>query len=467
MVEGTESMGKDRLAAQQDLWVTQRTRAPRKLARPEHPRPITRPADYTRPRAGRRALSFTTVRLVSPILVPFLLTVACFVLLLLLGLGSAANFPLAIGIEGLGPAFFVYAALGVIMAAALAYAPNEAVWALAMLVGLIGYGGISVWAIFGPLIALLLLGGLLALLLVVVRRQMHTVLEETAHVMVLFGKHHRTLRPGFNLRLPFEQVWAIINTAEVVIEVRATESLLTGERVDVTVAAACHVPHERAHLAAAHGTAWVDHVRRSLTLVLHETLGELTPADIAPQESGWRDTEVGDPLAVRLRGKLGQLVGGWGVSVAWVRPHALHLVAPNAPPERPITHAPTSGAPDIASGPLAAVPAPSLSAVRLPGASATGALRLPDVVAMRGVTPGALLPLPPAMQSGTPSPEALAEAYAAVRERRISDPATITRIAGAFERVAADPVLVAHLPFDAGEAADNLRALAAKLTPTR
>ena len=455
-------MGKDRLASRRDQWVTRQTGAHKVLARPAHPRFIQRPADYTRPRAGPRPLSFAMFRLVSPILVPFLLSLACFTLLLLLSIDSMGDAPLAVGAAGLGPAFFIYAALGVIMAAALAYAPNDAIWALAMIVGLIGFGAITVWAIFGPPIALLLLFGLLALVIFVVRVQMHTVLEDTAHVTVLFGKHHRTLRPGFNLRLPFEQVWAIINTAEVVVEVHVSDvTLLHGERVMATVSAACHVPLERAHLAASHGNAWVEHVRHSLDLVLRETLSEMDQHEIAPQDTTWSEMGISDPLAVRLRGKAQQLVGGWGISITWVRPHSIQLFTAATLPERAITRM-TGSQPDIASGPQVAIPVANRSASRSAVAS-SGAARLPDVAAMRGVTPGALLPLPPAMHLGTPAPEALAEAYAAVRERRISDPATIARIAVAFERVAADPVLAPHLPFDAAEAAQNLRALAAKL----
>jgi hypothetical protein len=452
-------MGKDHLAEQRDQWVTRQTAERRAVMRPPaHPRFIQRPTDYTRSRSGARVFSFASFRVISPILVPFLLSLACFTLLLLLSIGGAARLPFTVDAAGLGPAFFIYAALGVIMAASLAYAPNDAIWALAMIAGLIGFGGITIWAIFGPFIASLLLFGLFALLFAVVRRQMHMVLEDTVHVTVLFGKRHRTLRPGFNLRLPGEQVWAIINTAEVAVEVHLTEaSLAGGEVMEVAVAAACRVTPEHANLAASHGNAWVEHVRHSLELVLREALGEMTAAELLPQQDDWSDLGASDPLAVRLRGKLQQLVGGWGISILWVRPYLVRAATALPTAERSLTTLHASQ-PDIASGPQVAVP------VTAGPLQSLGALRLPDVVAMRGVTPGALLPLPPAMQSGTPAPEALAEAYAAVRERRISDPATITRIAVAFERVASNPVLAPHLPFDAAEAARNLRALASKLS---
>ncbi len=392
-------------------------------------------------------------RLIAPVLVPFMLGSVCFAILVLLGLAAPDALPLAIGVEGLGPIFFVYAAVGVVLAAALAYAPSDAIWALAMIVGLIAFGAITTWAIFGPLVALTLLLGLSALLAVVVRRQMHTVLEDTVHVMVLFGKHNRILRPGFNLRWPFEQVWAIINTAEVTVEVAAREvTLLGGTRLHISATTACRAMPERAHLTAPHAHEWVDHVRRCLELTLRETLSEMEPEEICPTDGSL----PGDALNVRLRGRLQQIVGGWGISVTWVRAHTLAPVA-TAPDQSRV-----GSTPDVASGPHAAI-----AALRRPGVATPGTAAVappPDVAVVRGLTPGALLPLPPAMRAGVPVPEALADAYAAVRERRITDPTTIARIARAFDTIARDPVLSPHLPFDAHEAARNLRALAHQLT---
>ena len=463
-------MGKDHLAPRHDLWAAHRL-PPRPLAmQADHPR-------YLRQRESPRNIrmfSFSVFRTISPVLVPFMLGVTCFAILLLLSFMTTNPMPLAIGAEGLGPVFFVYAATGVILAAALAYAPNDTIWALAMFTGLIVFGAITVWAIFGALVGVALIVALLTLLTVIVRLQMHTVLEDTVHAMVLFGKHNRNLRPGFNLRLPGEQVWAIVNTADVTIDVLLRNVVLhNGDHLDVAATAACHAVPERAHLTAPHGSAWAEHVRRSLELTMRETLGEMEPDEIFLTEAALREPAHGDPLAVQLRGRLQHLVGGWGISVDWVRPHSCKP-SPTTLPERPLTASGPlhlTATPDVASGPHpVAVPTLNLAAAALPrtiGNASSGSFRLPDVAAMRGLTPGALLPLPPAMRSHTPAPEALAEAYAAVRERRITDAGTILRLAESFDTLAADPVLAPHVPFDAREAARNLRMLVQKMATVR
>jgi len=158
-----------------------------------------------------------------------------------------------------------------------------------------------------------------------------------------------------------------------------------------------------------------------------------------------------DALNARLRGRMQQLVGGWGISVGWVRVHALNVVGAAAHND----DLSTILTPDVATGPHAALPSHG---------KADSVSRLADVATVRGLTPGALLPPSASRRSGVPLPEALSEAYAAVRERRITDLTTIARIARAFEAVARDPLLAPHLPFDADEAARNLRSLTEKMT---
>jgi hypothetical protein len=454
-------MGKDHLTQRQDLWTTRRmpTRPP--LAR-SHFR------EWDAPPRPQRFFSFRTFRLISPFLIPFLLGMACFALLLLLSLSSSPDVPLAIGVDGLWPIFFVYGAAGVILAAALMYAPNDTIWALAMLAGLMAFSTITLWAMFGPLVGLALIIGLLGLLILFVRRYMHTVLEDTVHAMVLFGKHHRTLRPGFNLRLPGEQVWAIISTAEVTVDVLAREVILrNGARMDVSATAACRAMPEWAHLTASHGNEWAAHAQRSLELAIRETLSEMEPEEIFLTEAVMREPAHGDPLAVRLKGRLQHLIGNWGLSVEWVRPHSCQPAGPTTP-VRPTEASRPAPTPDVASGPQATV-MPRGSGVTAalppfaPGTLAAVAFPVPDVAALRRLAPSALASLPRQSRKRTLAPEALADAYAAVRERRITDPSTILRLADAFEALAGDPLLAPHLPFDAHEAARNLRLLVQKL----
>lgn len=462
-------MGKDQLAGRHDLWTTRNVPARVPVDRPDHPRRTFAFDRRSRPPASSPAFSFATFRVVSPLLAPLMLGGACFTLLLLLSVLTAST-QLAADPTALLPIFFIFAAVGVVLAAALAYAPNDTIWAIMLIAGLITNGTITVWMIFGPVAGIALILGLSLLLALIVRKQAHTVLENSVHAMVLFGKHNRTLRPGFNLRLPGEQVWAILQTGDVTVDVAAQDIVLAdGTRVAARASALCRIVPERAHQAAAHSTDWPQQVQHCLELTLREILGETGPDALALNDSAARDLSQHDPLPARLRGHLQHLVAAWGISVEWVRPHS--LTAMPAPLTQMLlrqTPAASSVAPrpDVASGAHAATRPASQDAFAQPAVTfaRSQAFSQPsqDVYAVRGLTPGALLPLPPAMRSGVPVPEALAEAYAAVREQRITDPTTISRIALAFEKVAGDPIMGPHLPFDAGAAARLLRELAMK-----
>lgn len=311
-------MGKDRLADHCAYDAIERE----PFARPPRRRPAPPRARVRGPlvRPPVRVFSFRTFRLIAPALLPLLLGGACFAIVVLVGLAAPEGLTLAVGVEGLGPLFFVYAAAGVVWAAALAYAPGDGIWSLAMFGGLIAFGSITMWAIFGPLVALTMLAGLAALLGMLARLLGQSVLEDTVHAMVFFGKYHRALRPGFNLRWPGERVWAIISTAEIVIEANARDIAVHGGlRVHASATAACHAVPERAHLTAPHAATWADHARRCLELTLRDTLSEMEPEELFPEDG----PAPLDALAVRLRGRLQTMLGGWGIGVTWARLHAI------------------------------------------------------------------------------------------------------------------------------------------------
>lgn len=433
-------MGKDRPIARRDQWTSESVAVASHLTPPDHPRRLTaadilarRDAQRDRLGAWRPAptaaaplavarFSLSAFRVISPIIVPLALGFACLMVITLVG--TLAPLGLAVGADALPPLFFIYAALGVLFAAALAYAPSETLWSVTLLGGLTLNVTIAIWAIFGALAGVALICGVGALGAVVLRAQAHMVLEHTAHVMVLFGKYHRTLRPGFNVRLPGERVLAIVPTAEITLGAHVAETtLLDGARLTAAATVCCRVIPERAHLAAPRSADWPEQVRQLAVITLADTLAEMSASDAL-------DPRVDEPLGTRLRGRLQALVGGWGIQIEWVRPHGL----------RPVTAGTVVGAD---SGPRPVITA--------------------ETIVARGVTPGALLPLPPAMLSGRPMPAALAEAYDAVRERRITDPSTIARVARAFEAAADDPILRPHLLFDAAAAARHLRGLVSAL----
>ncbi len=465
-------MGKDRLAERRDLWAARHASQRRVIDLPDHPRLPSSYAPRRRAAAPPPRSPFKTFRLVSPIVMPLIMALACLLIVGVLALAPSGSARLAVGPEMLGPLVFIFAAVGVVIAAALAYATNDTIWALALAGGLLINGAVTIWAIFGPAPAVLLVFGVVAMLAVIVRAQAHTVLEQTAHVTVLLGKYHRTLDPGFHLRLPGEQIWAIVRTSELSIDVALTEVRMNdGAAIDIQAAAACRISRESAHLAADHASDWPDHARRCLELSLREVLREMAAADLLAGGAEIGDTGLGNLLATRLCGHMRHLAGSWGISVEWVRPHSWRAHHAPVSADQTLTRLAAGAAePRIAIAyPAVAAPAPhSATPLTPPVLARPDVLRRSgagaDVAGMRGVTPGALLPLPPAMRRPTPVPAALAEAYAAVRERRITDPQTIARIAQAFETAALDPVLGPHLPFDATFAARHLRQLAHEMS---
>ena len=403
-------MEKDRHVAAADLAERRQQLLVARQARSVHAtgNPRWMDSQPVRSAAGPPIFSYATFRLLSPVLLPVLLSMAC--LGILLPLAFSAPDALAIGSDAIGAIFLVYAAVGVVQAAALAYAPSDVIWALVALIGLLLYGAITLWAVFGPTPAILTALGVAALLGAIIRRLQHQVLEHTVHVMVLFGKYHRTLSPGFNLRYPGEQVLTIVHTTEVMIEAAVHDVVLAdGLHVDGHATACCRVIPEQAHDLAPRGNDWPEHLQRLLTLTMQDVLNELRREDLMAGDT--LTCEPPEPLSRRLHGRLRQIIQGWGIHIVWVRAHDLRPSAAAFP-------ATTQHLPQAAPPPRAAPPL------------------LPDALVA-----------------------ALAEAYQAIRERRITDAGTIAQIADEFDAAARDPLRGPLLPFDASQAATLLRAL--------
>jgi hypothetical protein len=383
--------------------------------------------------------SSQSIRRSSPFIAPLLIGSSTFSLLVLFVLMAPTDWQVATKPELLGPFFFIYAALGVIVASALAYAPNETIWALTMILSLCVFIILTTWGIFGLPVTAVLATGLLLLLFAVIRTQVHTVLENTVHIMVQFGKYHRTLYPGFNLRFPGEKVIAIISTGEVPIDVQVQDIMLcTSERIDITATAQCRVIPKQAHRLISHAQDWPEQVKHSLEIAIRTSLSDPEADDICVR--GLLDTGIRASANMRVRGHLQQIINSQGIVVEWVR---LHSLKPTVPANSTFS--------SISSSPL--VPTQCIPDVVDPGRTMRA-----------GSAPAIPLPFSSVLQMKPYlSPDALAEAYNAVRERRITDPQIIHRIAYIFETAAHDKVLGSHLPFDAIEAAQNLRQLANRL----
>jgi hypothetical protein len=413
-----------------------------------------------------------SVRLHSHWLFPVLLVAIFFVLVLLTRPQVA------------GAMIFIFAAIGLIQAALLLYAPNDAFWAVAVVVGFILFVSATFFVLFLPIFALILSILLIALGGVALRERYFPVSEGTVAVMGLFGRYNRTLPPGFNLRIPGESLLGVVETHSIRKDVPMPPlTLLSGEQIMLSVAITYQVVPGEEHRAILLTKDWQKPIQQQLQLVVQDEVSRRSIDDFRPS-GGARAAEEGDDtqdaspldrINERLTNAMSMKVAERGVAVHEVK--ARLLGPPRAPGGAPI--APHPAPPSHLSSVPTAHPT-----VALPGMSANlgqvveGSVQSPAGAPLSFNTPlgmvgqpmtsehpygppvapppigGAVPPAPAPPQPMTLlSAQALAETYDAVLRHRISDLATIQRIISQFEAVAADPTLSQQVPFDAAAGA--------------
>jgi regulator of protease activity HflC (stomatin/prohibitin superfamily) len=442
------------------------------------PRPRAGASSGTPGIAGTTALSgWTSLRLHSHWLIPVTM-VALFFFLVLFTHPTLA-----------GAMIFIFAAIGLIQAALLLYAPNDTFWVVVVVGAFVVFVSVTFFVLFLPIFALILSILTLSLGSVALRERYFPVKEGTVAVMGLFGKHNRTLPPGFNLRIPGEKVLGIVETTSIRYDARVPPIILaTGEQVLLSVAVTYQTVPGEEHQAIRLTKDWQRTVQQQLQMVVQDEVALLSIEDFRPS-SGARVYAADDeeeeeqhlsPLErinERLTAAMRRKVADRGVAVHEVKIHLLDM------PHLPGGAAP---APQVSAG--HAQPGPvSHPTVALPlmppeqGQVVEGWLQLPTQDDLRGAPQGMAGPpvslvhpagppvMPPALRGSVPSAglpsepmplmsaQALAESYDAVLRHRITDLGTIQRIISQFEAVAADPELSQQVEFDAEQGAHNLR----------
>ncbi len=444
-------------------------------APPQHfvPGSLRPPAVSSVPLTGWRS-----VRLHSHWLVPVALVVVFFFLMLFTHPQQA------------GAMLFIFAAIGLVQAALLLYAPNDAFWGVAVVGGFVVMVSAVFFVLFLPIFALILSILLLSLGGVALRERYHPVKEGTVVVMGLFGRHNRTLQPGFNLRIPGEKALGVVETQSIRHEARVPPiMLMSGEQVTLSVAITYQVVPGEEHLALRLTRDWQKPIQQQLRAVVQDEISMLsiqdfrapggapappgTSGDYDAEESG--DEQAASPLErinERLTTVMRRKVVERGVAVHEVKVHLLEsphlLFSASDPAHQASAPHPTAALSllpphegQVVEGTVqnAAIDSPSLY---LGGPVGIGGQLLPPI--HPAGPPIALPPLGLGIPSaGTPqqpmsllSAQALSETYDAVVRHRISDLATIQRIISQFEAVAADPELSQKVPFDAEAGARNL-----------
>lgn len=384
-----------------------------------------------------------------------------------------------------GAMIFIFAAIGLIQAALLLYAPNDTFWVVVVVGGFVVYVSVTFFVLFLPIFALILSILTLSLGGVALRERYFPVREGTVAVMGLFGKHNRTLPPGFNLRIPGEKVLGIVETTNIRYNARVPPIILaTGEQVLLSVAVTYQAVPGEEHRAIRQGRDWQKYIQQQLQMVVQDEIALLSIQDFRPSGGvphpqgatrGYvEDEEESDqPLSPlerineRLTDAMRQRVADLGVAVHEVKIHLLdtpHLPGSGAAPAQQMPPGPAQPGP--VAHPTVALPLMSQE----PGQVVEGSLQASfrDDSPLASVHPAGPPVAPPLRGGGvapvaqpTPVPimsdQALAEAYDAVLRHRITDLSTIQRIINQFEAVAADPERSQQVDFDAEQGAHLLR----------
>lgn len=339
----------------------------------------------------------------------------------------------------------VYLLYGAMYGAFLYLAASDVIWLCVLILGAAAYAVVTagvLWGVGAAGIVALLLGGLGAWY---VYGNSQIVPDGRVLVTGLAGGYARTLYPGRAVFVPFERTLAALETGERQFTSPTQSAEVPNELGEVYVARASAsvayslIPAE-AHHALAMGSQWERELHALIPLALRQALGEWG-AHILMGDEAPPDKLLGKTLLRELR----EQVRPYGIHVIWVSVRNIWLVAEE---EMPAIDAPAAAAAhDVpAAGRSGGMPAPPAT-LRYNAQPAQQATAATGGAVVAAATP------PPPESSEAISPEVLSDAYEAVREGRINDPATIRHIARAFLQVADDATLSSTFPYDAAAAA--------------
>ncbi|GER87421.1 hypothetical protein KDW_15830 [Dictyobacter vulcani] len=403
---------------------------------------------------------------ITLILIPLLLGgLTCLFVLPQVATGHAVLPP-----EGFWPILIVIIAVTIAQAVTVYYAgADNGVWTLATLGGFCLLLLVACFSVYGIWAGILVLVVLIALGIVLARRCVHPVPEGSVDIIFSFKKYARTLYPGFNILLPWEEVSAQLNVEEVqwmcpaqIIQLSRTEDVMLHGVMSYQLV------QEDAYLAVTQVKNWEDSLRQQFQTRLQEITTVFRPDDFLPWPDGRQrssmqpgddDFAAGFERREQINNYLFQLLRDkaalWGVQINWVSirdieiaPHGSIKIEPvqTPPPAQPAV-APQPQAPAVTQ----AIPVPTTTAPRT----------YTPAPANNQPKPAEEPPRPQytenkATQSYELTEEVLIQAYTNVQDGRITDPATIRGIAARFDKVASDPRASQSVNFDAAQAARNL-----------
>ncbi len=425
---------------------------------------------------------YAFVRLWATILVPAFVGVLSLSLALLLARAGMAQID-RVMIGRIPLLVLLFLGGGTVFGYMLYFAEEEATWLATVVSG----SGIFMAALLSlassPLLGMGIIATSSLVLLFYLQPHAYKVTPATIATTQLFKRYLRTLPPGRHILLPGERVAATFDTYErpfisptQSVEIEAQDGMFYCARAVALVVYA--VDPDLAYCTLLNLTTW----ERDLHASIGETLQECLARWAIPMVAG--ENLPQDALAHATLAALRGRAKTWGIYIKSVRIRNIQLDAGDASdrswgrhPIYPMTGANVTpvlhNTPTIAHHPRLAVVEPSGASSNAHSQTSPATHPKPAGSSGRNL---AVAPVPNLFEHTsadtsevedllkvTVSPDTLADTYQAIRERRITDPATIRVVAQAFADISQDPDMKDQTPYNAASAAHILDEYATRL----
>ncbi len=358
------------------------------------------------------------------------------------------------------PLAIVILAIALAQGIAIYYAgTTNGLWTVYTVVGFFLFMLVGCFALFGPVTGIIVLLIFIGLSIFLARRYIHPVAEEYVDIVRSFGKYKRSLYPGFNILLPWEQVSHHLSTAETTWKTPVQRVQMTRDE-DVVLRGSISyqlLPEDAYHVTSVKD--WEASLQDIFVASLQMVAKTFTPEDfiVWPQGMHTRPTHgstiplsEGEVRWEQVNGQVLQRVRDraalWGVQVNEVRLYDISL-APHGHSFQGDTTEPMTQSHVEANVQQQRGPQPQQFSQPVMAQPQQPRQPVPPQQS------AAIAQVPKGLKE-----ETLRKAYTEVKNGNIKEAETIRNLAAQFEAVANNPELNKSFTFDAGRAAINLYA---------
>ena len=200
---------------------------------------------------------------------------------------------------------------------------------------------VGCFALFGPIAGIITLLIFIGISIYLARRYIHPVAEEYVDLVRSFGKYKRTLYPGFNILLPWEQISDHLSTAETTWKTPPQRVQMTRDEVVVLKGSMTYqLLPEDAYLVTS-VKDWEERLRDTFVTSLQTVAKTFTPDDFIPWPQGMMRPTHGSTIPLSEGEARWEQVNGlvlqrirdraahWGVQIHDVRLYDIALAPHN------------------------------------------------------------------------------------------------------------------------------------------